>query len=92
MKTTFRIHIIVRGTVQGVFFRHSTKKHADELGLVGIVKNTSDGSVEIIAEGSKEKIDSLITWAARGPELAHVTICETHWEDATGEFNTFSIL
>lgn len=91
MKAHSRIHITVRGTVQGVFFRHSTKALAEKLGLTGYASNLVDGSVDIVAEGAKEKLNELFRWAERGPEHATVLQCETKWEEATGEFSTFSI-
>jgi len=59
MKT---IKIKVEGQVQGVFFRQTTQEKARELGLKGTVKNCDDDSVEIIATGTKEQLDRLVTW------------------------------
>ena len=53
-------HIIFTGIVQGVGFRYTTQRIADELGLTGWVKNLSDGRVEIIVEGAKDQIEVLI--------------------------------
>jgi len=91
MKAHPRIHITASGTVQGVFFRHSTKALAEKLGLTGYVSNLADGSVDIVAEGAKEKLNELFKWAQSGPEHAAVLQCETTWEEATGEFSAFSI-
>ena len=63
--------IIVKGRVQGVFFRVSTKEIADKLSISGFVRNLSDGSVEIIAEGNK--IDELIHWCRKGPSMSKVS-------------------
>ena len=51
-----RVHLIVEGRVQGVWFRESTRIRAAEIGIKGWVKNRSDGTVEIVAEGSEENI------------------------------------
>lgn len=67
------VHMIVQGRVQGVFFRASTQKVAQGLGLVGWVKNCSDGSVEIHAEGEQGKLDEFVEWCRQGPELASVS-------------------
>ena len=53
-------HIIVHGQVQGVWFRAGTKEKAGELGILGWVKNTSEGTVEIQAEGEKSKLDNFL--------------------------------
>ena len=55
-------HIRIYGQVQGVFFRSYAKEVADRLGLVGWVKNNPDGSVETVAEGSKEKLEEFVKW------------------------------
>jgi acylphosphatase len=69
---TVRVRARVEGTVQGVFYRASTKDKAVELGVVGWVRNCSDGSVEISAEGNREAVDALINWARQGPPMAQV--------------------
>jgi acylphosphatase len=67
------ISIIVRGRVQGVFFRQSAKETAHRLNITGEVKNLDDGTVEIIATGTKEQLDDLIEWCKQGPPRAAVT-------------------
>ena len=68
-----RVHVVVAGRVQGVWFRESCRGEADRLGVAGWVANRSDGSVEIEAEGDRAAVDALVTWAHRGPRRAHVT-------------------
>ena len=67
------ICIIVRGSVQGVYYRQSTKEKAIELNITGNVKNLHDGSVCIIATGSTEQLNSLVEWCWQGPRGAIVT-------------------
>lgn len=86
-----RVHLIVSGFVQGVFFRSNTKEVAGKLGLTGWVRNLEDGRVEILAEGEKDKLDKLIEWAKKGPELARVENVEIKWEEYKGEFEDFEI-
>jgi len=62
MEQKVRIHLSVRGRVQGVFFRENTYKKAKKLGITGWVRNFPDGQVEIVAEGEKEKIEKLISY------------------------------
>ncbi len=64
------VKIKVFGKVQGVFFRASTKDTADRLGVSGWVRNESDGTVTIVAEGNR--ITALIEWAKTGPQFARV--------------------
>ncbi len=66
------VSIQVSGKVQGVFFRASTKDVAEELGITGFVRNESDGSVYIEAEGEDEKLKKFEEWCHHGPKHALV--------------------
>jgi acylphosphatase len=80
-----RARVVVRGRVQGVFFRVETRDRARSLGLSGWVRNAPDGSVEAVFEGDRERIESMLTWCRRGPSLARVDEVEAEWEDPVGE-------
>jgi acylphosphatase len=67
-----RIRAIVTGRVQGVSFRAATASEARRLGVVGWVRNKPDGSVELEAEGTDDKIAALLAWCHRGPSAARV--------------------
>lgn len=69
MKT---IHIIVKGDVQGVFFRKYTEQKAKELSIKGTVENLDDGTVEIYAEGDETNLNKLIEWCHEGSPKANV--------------------
>ena len=86
-----RMHLHISGYVQGVFFRMHTQQTASSMGLFGWVRNTADGSVEVMAEGEPASLQKLLTWCRRGPPSAHVTDITEEWEPATGEFTDFSI-
>jgi acylphosphatase len=88
MKKHFNIRI--SGKVQGVFFRASTKDKADELGVKGFVRNETDGSVYVEAEGEGETVSKFIEWCRHGPRLARVDHCEV-WEDENRNFSAFEI-
>lgn len=62
-----KVSIRVTGFVQGVGFRYSTKLVADQIGVHGIVRNESDGSVYIEANGEEEKIDKFIEKIRNSP-------------------------
>lgn len=64
--------IIVKGKVQGVYFRASTVEIAVGLGIKGVVSNMPDGSVKITATGELEVLDRLVEWCHRGPSRAKV--------------------
>ena len=86
-----RAHIIVHGYVQGVFFRHYARKTALSLGLKGYVRNMADGTVEVVAEGSKEKINELIKFCKKGTEGAEVSNVDIKFEKASNEFEGFEV-
>jgi acylphosphatase len=87
-----RIHVVVRGRVQDVYFRATAQREARQLGLSGWVKNRSDGAVEILAEGDEEHVKDLLSWAQLGPSTARVDKIETRWRSYTGEFSDFRIV
>lgn len=86
-----RYHLIIKGRVQGVGYRMSAYDAAVDLGLTGWVRNRRDGSVEVIAESDKEKLEQFVLWAKLGP--AYATVSEVITEEllATGEFERFNI-
>ena len=86
-----RIHVLISGRVQGVFFRSNTKTIADNLGIGGWVRNLPDGRVEVIAEGEKDRVDRFIEFLKKGPTPARVDNVEIETQDYKGEFQDFSI-
>lgn len=86
-----RAHLVIKGRVQGVFFRLETREQAAALGLTGWVRNKPDGTVEIVAEGYRKDIEKLIAWCRLGPPMAEVTGAAVNWEHYTGEFAKFAI-
>lgn len=66
------LRIRITGQVQGVFYRASAQEKAKALGVSGFVRNESDGSVYIEAEGTSEQMESLVLWCKQGPPRAHV--------------------
>jgi len=86
-----RIEILVRGRVQGVFYRDSTRRKAKDLGLVGAVRNLPDGSVRIVAEGPDAALEALLQWCKVGPPAAEVKNASAVYSTPTGEFGNFII-
>lgn len=79
---TSQIRAIVRGKVQGVYFRASTREVALGLGLAGYARNLPDGSVEVVAEGDEATLRRLIDYLHRGPAQAQVS--DLSWEPTQG--------
>jgi len=86
-----QVQLFVRGRVQGVFFRASAQREAKRLGLTGWVRNRSDGSVEILAEGEEDQLKELIAWSNRGPSAARVERVDVRWRSFSGDFFDFRI-
>jgi len=87
-----RARVYVSGRVQGVFFRNEIANLAERLGVTGWVRNLSDGRVEALFEGEKEKIEEEVEFCKRGPPGASVQNLQVKWEDYTGEFREFNVL
>ena len=74
--TVVRLRIVVRGRVQGVWFREGARRRADELGVSGWVRNNPDGTVEAEIEGSAVDVAVLTSWLELGPPQARVDALE----------------
>jgi acylphosphatase len=85
------VHVLIQGRVQGVWFRASTKQKAEQLGLLGWVRNTADGHVEAVFEGNKQKIEEMIQWCHQGPPLSKVKNVQVTQQNPTYSFEDFSI-
>jgi len=91
MSTLARMSATVHGRVQGVFFRDFTLTQAVALGLTGYVRNLHDGTVETVAEGTREALESLLAQLRIGPPSARVDRVEVQWGDHRGEFVSFEV-
>lgn len=85
------LHAIVRGRVQGVFFRDFVQNHARALGLTGYVRNLRSGAVEVEAEGDRGKLGELLQSLHQGPPAAKVDEVEVSWNEYSGDFYRFSV-
>jgi acylphosphatase len=83
---------IVRGRVQLVMYRDFCTRKARRLGLRGAVRNLSDGTVEVLAQGEPAALEAFIQKLHRGPLLARVDRVEVEWREPASELNTFKIL
>ena len=87
-----RIHLFVKGKVQGVFFRQTTKVKAEKKNVTGWVKNLADGRVEAIFEGDDRDVGEVVEWCHAGPAEAIVDDVEIINENYKGEFSKFDIM
>jgi len=87
-----RVHLIIEGRVQGVWFRDSTRREALALGVSGWVRNRRGGTVEVLAEGPEDRVSKLVSWCHTGPPAAKVSGVRETRHDWQGEFTTFKII
>ena len=84
------VRLVIKGKVQGVFYRANAKKTADENNITGWVQNTKEGNVEMMASGTQQALNTLIEWCKKGTTRAHVSEVQiTEIKDET--FNHFTI-
>ena len=79
-----RRRVVVHGRVQGVFFRETTRRLAEEQGVAGWARNTWEGTVEAVFEGPPEKVERLVDFVHRGPSSAWVERVEVFEEGEEG--------
>jgi acylphosphatase len=86
-----RVKLLIKGKVQGVYFREFAKQNANKLGVVGYAKNLKN-DLEIVAQGEGRKVDEFVQNCKRGPMFAHVDNVEISDEQVTeDEFECFDI-
>jgi acylphosphatase len=85
------LHAIIHGRVQLVMFRDFTQRHARRLGISGFVKNLSDGTVEVVGQGEREKLEQLLKDLHGGSLLSRVDTVESELRTPTGKFDDFKI-
>lgn len=81
----------IKGKVQGVYYRGSTKAKAEELGLLGWVKNESNGDVTAVVQGPFEQVEQFVAWCKEGPTMALVETVE-YKQAPLQQFENFRIL
>jgi acylphosphatase len=86
-----QVRLQICGRVQGVYFRASTVQQAQALGLTGWVMNCTDGSVAVVAQGSRARLEKLISWCRQGPPGAKVGDVSVEWSQAQDYFRGFTI-
>ena len=84
MTDAVRKRVVVRGRVQGVFFRDTTRRQASSRGVAGWVCNRPDGAVEAVFEGEPDAVESLVRFASEGPRGADVADVEVSDEEPEG--------
>jgi acylphosphatase len=91
MANQARLEAVVHGIVQGVNFRFYTRRQAAILGLAGWVRNRWDGTVEVVAESERSRLNELLGWLHHGPSSAVVERVDARWTEPTGEVSSFEV-
>jgi acylphosphatase len=92
MADQVRVHVVIEGRVQGVFFRASTRDEARARGLAGWVRNRADGRVEAVFEGDKAMVENMLTWCRKGPPYAYVDHVDIDWQPYQGDLADFRVV
>jgi acylphosphatase len=87
-----RIHLIISGGVQGVGYRAFVARLAQKNQILGWVRNTEDGSVEVVAEAEVPVLKEFINACYKGSPIAHVNTVKEQWGAATGDYAGFSVV
>ena len=86
-----RAHILYTGRVQGVGFRYTAERIAQELGLTGWVKNLPDGSVEVVCEGDRANAQDFVEKIQQSVLGRYIKKVDVNWDKPTGEFQDFRV-
>jgi len=92
MADKVRVHVLIEGRVQGVFFRASTRDEARARGLAGWVRNRADGRVEAVFEGDKTVVDNMLAWCREGPPYSYVDNVDINWQPYQGDLLDFRVV
>lgn len=92
MADKVRVHVLIEGRVQGVFFRASTRDEARARGLAGWVRNWADGRVEAVFEGDKAMVENMLAWCRKGPPYSYVDHVEIAWQPYQGDLLDFRVV
>ena len=84
------LRLVIHGRVQGVFFRDSMRREAQNLAVAGWVHNRSDGTVEAAVQGDPADVDAIVRWARHGPDRAQVERIEIEPHD--GSYTSFEVI
>jgi acylphosphatase len=84
------LRLVIHGRVQGVFFRDSIRREAQNLSVAGWVRNRNDGTVEAAVQGEPAAVDAIVRWARRGPDRAQVERVEIEPHD--GSYTNFEVI
>jgi len=84
------LRLVIYGRVQGVYFRESMRREAQNLAVAGWVRNRTDGAVEALVHGETAVVDAIVRWARRGPERAYVERVEIKPEE--GAYSSFEVI
>ena len=87
-----RVHVVIEGRVQGVFFRAATRDEARARGLKGWVRNLPDGRVEALFEGDQRLLEEMLAWCRQGPRYSYVDHVEADWQPYRGDLAEFWIV
>lgn len=85
------VEALISGRVQGVCYRMETRRTANRIGVTGWVRNLPDGRVRAVFEGTSKRVDVMLQWCKKGPDMARVDDVEVSEVQASGDYEAFDI-
>jgi acylphosphatase len=86
------VHLVIKGKVQGVFYRASAREMAEKLGITGWIKNTAEGNVEAMVSGTQHNLDSFIDWCWQGSSRSMVESVDVKKMEEELTFDSFQVI
>lgn len=88
----WQLHALIKGRVQGVGFRYTVQRYAEQMGLMGTVRNLHDGSVELYAQGSREHLEDFLLKLKEQPGMGRIDTIQTTYSNSEKEYDSFRII
>lgn len=86
-----RVRILIEGRLQSMNFRFNAQREADELGLVGFVRNLTDGRIEIEAQGDEDKVEKMLNWCQEEPHSSQIRSILFRYDEPVNRYSDFSV-
>jgi len=86
-----RLRVLIEGRLQGANFRLNTQQQADKLGLVGFIRNLSDGRIEIEVQGQENKVEQLLQWCQEEPHGGQIKSILFRYDEPINRYSEFSV-
>lgn len=88
---TVRLRILIEGRLQAMNFRFNAQRQANRLGLVGFVRNLSDGRIEVEVQGAEDKVKQILDWCQDEPHGSQIRSILFRYDEPLNRYSDFSV-